>query len=182
MPRFPSRSRARFPHRGLAAVTLLASACSDPRPATADATGDSTAFATSGVSADTTTATTDVDESTSGSTGADGVTSNAQSDTDDASSGSTGSNAAPVAGDDVFRTPMDTPLEVPDFPGVLGNDHDGEGGVASIDFVDAMSERGGVIAHRDDGGFSYTPPPARGGPTASSTASSTISVRPHPPA
>jgi predicted outer membrane repeat protein len=63
-------------------------------------------------------------------------------------------NNAPVANDDAYTTPGDTPLTVA-APGVLGNDSDADG-----DGLGPVLESGpsnGTLTLNDDGGFTYTP-------------------------
>ena len=63
-------------------------------------------------------------------------------------------NDAPVATDDVYNTPEDTPL-VFAAPGVLGNDQDLEGGGLTAEIVGLPSH--GAVALNADGSFTYTP-------------------------
>jgi CSLREA domain-containing protein len=67
---------------------------------------------------------------------------------------------APVAVDDTYATPADTPLNVP-APGVLANDVEGEGGSLSVWLTRSTGgpqpTDHGVVMVLTDGSFGYTP-------------------------
>ena len=71
-------------------------------------------------------------------------------------------NHAPIANDDAFTTPADTPL-VAGAPGVLVNDVEVEGEAMHVDSYDRVSAAGGTVALGQDGGFTYTPTPGYNG-------------------
>jgi methionine-rich copper-binding protein CopC len=60
----------------------------------------------------------------------------------------------PVAADDTYSTPQDTPLTVP-APGVLGNDTGS--GLAATPQNAAPTSQGGTVTLHADGSFTYTP-------------------------
>lgn len=66
----------------------------------------------------------------------------------------TGTNDAPMARDDAYTTPEDTPLVVA-VPGVLLNDSDPEGDALEALIVTGTTN--GVVALDPNGGFTYTP-------------------------
>src|SRR5262249_7211767 len=67
----------------------------------------------------------------------------------------------PVAVDDAFTPPEDTPLVIA-APGVLGNDTDVDGDPLTVELVAATSH-GGVVLN-PDGSFTYTPAANYNGP------------------
>jgi len=68
----------------------------------------------------------------------------------------TASNDVPIARDDVYNTPEDTPLTV-SAPGVLANDNDVEDGVTALIAVLVTSPAHGRLVLQPDGAFVYTP-------------------------
>ncbi len=63
-------------------------------------------------------------------------------------------NSRPVANDDAYSTPEDTPLVAP-TPGVLGNDHDADGDPLTASPVHGPDH--GTAVLDPDGSFSYSP-------------------------
>jgi VCBS repeat-containing protein len=68
----------------------------------------------------------------------------------------TSTNQAPVAVNDAYSTPEDTPLTVP-APGVLGNDTDPESNPLTASVVAGSGPAHGTLAFNQNGAFSYTP-------------------------
>jgi VCBS repeat-containing protein len=68
----------------------------------------------------------------------------------------TSPNDAPVAGNDAYATPEDTPLTI-NAPGVLGNDTDADGD--SLAAVKVSDPAHGTLSFNADGSFAYTPAP-----------------------
>jgi VCBS repeat-containing protein len=68
----------------------------------------------------------------------------------------TSTNRAPVAVNDAYSTPEDTPLTVP-APGVLGNDTDPDGNPLTATVVTGSGPAHGTLAFNQNGAFSYTP-------------------------
>jgi len=67
-------------------------------------------------------------------------------------------NDDPVAVNDNYSTPDETPLMVA-APGVLGNDNDADGDVLTATVVPGMDVTAGVLSLNTDGSFTYTPNP-----------------------
>ena len=65
-------------------------------------------------------------------------------------------NQPPVASDDAYSTPLDTPLSVA-APGMLGNDTDADGDPLSVVLDSNPSD--GTLALDPNGAFLYTPNP-----------------------
>jgi N-acetylneuraminic acid mutarotase len=70
-------------------------------------------------------------------------------------------NSRPVANDDTFSTPEDTPVDVA-APGVLGNDSDPDGDQLTASPV--HSPYHGIVVQQPDGSFSYSPTGDYSGP------------------
>lgn len=63
---------------------------------------------------------------------------------------------APVAGNDAYATPQDTPLNV-SAPGVLANDGDQDGNTLTVRTTPVSSPSNGALSLAVDGSFTYTP-------------------------
>jgi hypothetical protein len=63
---------------------------------------------------------------------------------------------APLAGDDAYVTPQDTPLSI-GAPGVLGNDGDPDGDSLTVQTSPVSGPANGVVLISSDGSFTYTP-------------------------
>jgi HD-GYP domain-containing protein (c-di-GMP phosphodiesterase class II) len=62
----------------------------------------------------------------------------------------------PVAGNDAYSTPQDTPLTVP-APGVLGNDGDQDGDAITLETTPVSAPADGSVTLDADGSFTYAP-------------------------
>jgi hypothetical protein len=63
---------------------------------------------------------------------------------------------SPVAGDDAYVTPQDTPLSIA-APGVLSNDVDPDGDVLTVQTSPVSGPANGAVLLSSDGSFTYTP-------------------------
>lgn len=70
-------------------------------------------------------------------------------------------SGVPIAEDDTYNVPFNTPLAVP-APGVLANDDSNEGGVMTAQLVSGVSN--GTLALNPNGGFTYSAAPGYSGP------------------
>jgi len=64
-------------------------------------------------------------------------------------------NHAPVEAQDLYTTPVDTPLVVT-APGIFANDHDADGDTISLSSITATTHDGSLSVN-NDGSFTYTP-------------------------